>query len=48
MNNKEPMSTEGYDLLVQEFKFLLEYEKPKVAEEKLVAAAQGDRSENAD
>lgn len=46
--NKEPMSIEGYDLLVKEFKFLLEVEKPKVAEEKLVAAAQGDRSENAD
>ena len=45
---KEPMSIEGYDLLVEEFKFLLEVEKPKVAEEKLVAAAQGDRSENAD
>ncbi|MEA1982364.1 MAG: transcription elongation factor GreA, partial [Campylobacterota bacterium] len=29
-------------------KFLLEKEKPKVAHEKLVAAAQGDRSENAD
>ena len=42
------MSLEGYDLLVQEFKYLLEVEKPKVAEEKLVAAAQGDRSENAD
>ncbi len=42
------MSIEGYDLLVKEFKFLLEVEKPKVAEEKLVAAAQGDRSENAD
>jgi len=42
------MSIEGYDLLVKEFKFLLELEKPKVAEEKLVAAAQGDRSENAD
>lgn len=48
MNNKEPMSIEGYDLLVEEFKFLLEVEKSKVAEEKLVAAAQGDRSENAD
>ncbi|MCW9068135.1 MAG: transcription elongation factor GreA [Sulfurimonas sp.] len=48
MSNKEPMSIEGYDLLVQEFKFLLEVEKPKVAEEKLVAAALGDRSENAD
>jgi len=42
------MTLEGYDLLVEEFKFLLEVEKPKTAEEKLVAAAQGDRSENAD
>lgn len=45
---QEPMSVEGYDLLVEEFKFLLEVEKPKVAQEKLVAAALGDRSENAD
>ncbi len=45
---REPMSLEGYDILVEEFKFLLEVEKPKVAQEKLVAAAQGDRSENAD
>lgn len=42
------MSIEGYDVLVEEFKFLLEVEKPKVAQEKLVAAALGDRSENAD
>jgi len=42
------MSLEGYDHLVEEFKFLLEVEKPQVASEKLVAAAQGDRSENAD
>jgi len=42
------MSLEGYDLLVKEFKYLLEVEKPTVAEEKLIAAAQGDRSENAD
>jgi len=42
------MSIEGYDILVKEFKYLLEKEKPKVAQEKLVAAAQGDRSENAD
>lgn len=42
------MSLEGYDLLVEEFKYLLEKEKPKVAHEKLVAAALGDRSENAD
>ena len=45
---QEPMSVEGYDVLVKEFKFLLEVEKPKVAHEKLVAAALGDRSENAD
>jgi len=45
---REPMSIEGYDLLVEEFKYLLEVEKPKVAHEKLVAAALGDRSENAD
>jgi len=44
----EPMSLEGYDVLVEEFKYLLEIEKPKVAHEKLVAAALGDRSENAD
>jgi len=42
------MSLEGYDALVEEFKYLLEVEKPKVAHEKLVAAALGDRSENAD
>jgi transcription elongation factor GreA len=42
------MSIQGYDLLVEEFKFLLEVEKPKVAQEKLIAAALGDRSENAD
>ena len=42
------MSIEGYDALTQEFKYLLEVEKPKVAQEKLVAAALGDRSENAD
>ncbi|MBL4730425.1 MAG: transcription elongation factor GreA [Sulfurimonas sp.] len=45
---KEPMTLDGYDLLVQEFKFLLEVEKPKTVQEKLVAAAHGDRSENAD
>ena len=42
------MTLEGYDLLVEEFKFLLEVEKPKTAQEKLEAAALGDRSENAD
>jgi len=46
--NKEPITIEGYDLLIEEFKFLIEIEKPKVAEEKLIAASHGDRSENAD
>jgi len=45
---KEPISIEGYDLLIEEFKYLLEVEKPKTAEEKRIAAALGDRSENAD
>ena len=48
MNTKEPMSLEGYDILVEEFKFLIEIEKPKVAQEKLIAASHGDRSENAE
>ncbi len=45
---KEPMSREGYDLLVKEFKFLKDIHKPEVAKEKQIAAAHGDRSENAE
>ncbi len=45
---EEPISLEGYDHLVKEFKYLLEVHKPEVAHEKQVAAAQGDRSENAE
>jgi len=44
----EPITQEGYDLLTREFKYLVEVEKPKVSREKEVAAALGDRSENAD
>ncbi len=44
----EPITQEGYDLLTKEFKYLKEVEKPKVSREKEVAAALGDRSENAD
>ena len=44
----EPITQEGYDLLTKEFKYLIEVEKPKVSREKEVAAALGDRSENAD
>jgi transcription elongation factor GreA len=42
------MTLEGYDLLLEEFKYLREVEKPRVTYEKQVAAAQGDRSENAE
>ncbi len=45
---QEPMTLEGYDLLLEEFKYLREVEKPRVTHEKQVAAAQGDRSENAE
>jgi len=44
----EPITQEGYDLLTKEFKYLKEVQKPKVSHEKEVAAALGDRSENAD
>ena len=42
------MTLQGYDLLLEEFKYLREVEKPRVTHEKQVAAAQGDRSENAE
>ncbi len=42
------MTREGYDLLLREFKFLKEVEKPQVNHEKQEAAALGDRSENAE
>ncbi|MCJ7765052.1 MAG: transcription elongation factor GreA [Thiovulaceae bacterium] len=44
----EPITPEGYDLLTKEFRYLKAVEKPKVSREKEVAAAMGDRSENAD
>ena len=44
----EPMSQEGYDKLIEEFTYLKDVEKPQVNSEKQEAAAQGDRSENAE
>lgn len=44
----EPITPEGYDLLLKEFKFLKEVEKPRVNREKQQAAELGDRSENAE
>ena len=48
MPNVEPISPEGFDLLLKEFKFLKDVEKPQVNREKQIAAEQGDRSENAE
>jgi len=45
---KEPMTQEGYDELIAEFKYLKNVEMPRVNSEKQVAAEQGDRSENAE
>ncbi len=48
MLNSEPITPEGYDLILKEFKFLKDVEKPQVNREKQIAAEQGDRSENAE
>ena len=42
----EPMTPQGYDELLREFKYLKEIEKPRVNQEKQRAAELGDRSEN--
>lgn len=44
----EPITPQGYDLLLKEFKFLKDVEKPRVNKEKQTAAELGDRSENAE
>lgn len=44
----EPMTPQGYDELLKEFKYLKDVEKPKVNQEKQRAAELGDRSENAE
>ncbi|MBN2870097.1 MAG: transcription elongation factor GreA [Campylobacterales bacterium] len=44
----EPMTPQGYDQLLREFKYLKDVEKPRVNQEKQRAAELGDRSENAE
>ena len=44
----EPMTPRGYDLLLSEFHYLKDVEKPRTNVEKQEAAALGDRSENAE
>ncbi len=46
--NNELISEFGYKIIVKEFKNLLEKEKPFWVKEKEIAAAHGDRSENAE
>ena len=42
------MTPQGYDLLLREFHYLKEIEKPRINREKQRAAELGDRSENAE
>lgn len=44
----EPMTPQGHDELLREFKYLKDIEKPRVNQEKQRAAELGDRSENAE
>ena len=46
--NKQLISEQGYQKYIKEFKNLAEVEKPHWVEEKKIAAAFGDRSENAE
>lgn len=46
--NKTPISKEGWQALQDELTELLEVERPRVVAEVEAAAAQGDRSENAE
>lgn len=45
---KTPISKEGWEALRTELNFLLDVERPRVVDEVAFAAAQGDRSENAE
>lgn len=45
---KTPISKEGFEALKAELDQLLEVERPRVVDEVAFAAAQGDRSENAE
>lgn len=43
-----PMTREGYDLIAEEHRKLIEEDRPKMVENMATAAAEGDRSENAE
>lgn len=45
---KNPMTREGYRKIAEEHRQLLEEERPKIVQNMATAAAEGDRSENAE
>lgn len=45
---KNPMTREGYRRIAEEHRQLLEEERPKIVQNMATAAAEGDRSENAE
>jgi transcription elongation factor GreB len=45
---KNPMTREGYNKIAEEHRQLLEEERPRIVQNMATAAAEGDRSENAE
>ncbi len=43
-----PMTREGYDIIAEEHRRLIEEDRPKMVDNMATAAAEGDRSENAE
>ncbi|MBC7662142.1 MAG: GreA/GreB family elongation factor [Chitinophagaceae bacterium] len=43
-----PMTREGYDIIAEEHRKLIEEDRPKMVDNMATAAAEGDRSENAE
>jgi len=45
---KNPLTREGWERIAEEHRQLLEVERPRIVENMATAAAEGDRSENAE
>jgi transcription elongation factor GreB len=48
VSTKKPLTTAGYSKLASEYRHLWDHERPKVVQGVATAAAEGDRSENAE